>query len=478
MPSTKKSYQKKEVKKMQLFQDVINYILDLGSAIFVPLIILLLGLIAGMKFKKAFMSAITLGIAFTGMSMVIGFMSNAVSPASEALAKNTGLNLPALDLGWTGAASITWSWSYAFIFFAVVLGVNFIMLIFNWTKTLNVDMWNVWGKALTAYLVYFVSGSLLAGFVTAIIQVILELKMGDMFQRHIEDLTGIPLVTVTHLMNISAVLLLPINVIMDKIPFFNRRADTKALKKKIGIFSENSVMGFLIGLGLGLAAAYGVSGSLNLAIQIATAMALFPMISKMFMQSLSPLADAMSEMMKKRFKDREIYIGLDWPILAGRTEIWVAAILLVPVFIGYSIVLPGNAVLPLAGIINYSIAVGGLLLTGGNLVRMLIMGVISMPIYLYAATYLTPILTGLADRTGAVEGIQKGQQITWSSIEGPEFRILFAEAFKGNILGIIGSVLFIAMFVWLYKYMSKVKVPSQRYEEQGTQSTQVRATNG
>lgn len=463
---------------MQVFQDIINYILGLGSAIFVPLIILILGLVAGMKFKKAFMSAITLGIAFTGMSMVIGFMSNAVSPASEALAKNTGLNLPALDLGWTGAASITWSWSYAFVFFAVVLGVNFVMLILNWTKTLNVDMWNVWGKALTAYLVYFISGSLLAGFITAVVQVILELKMGDMFQRHIEDLTGIPLVTVTHLMNISAVLLLPINVIMDKIPFFNRRADTKALKKKIGIFSENSVMGFLIGLGLGLAAAYGVSGSLNLAIQIATAMALFPMISKMFMQSLSPLADAMSEMMKKRFKDREVYIGLDWPVLAGRSEIWVTAILLVPVFIGYAIILPGNAVLPLAGIINYSIAVGGLLLTGGNLVRMLIMGVISMPIYLYAATYLTPILTGLADRTGAVEGIQKGQQITWSSIEGPEFRILFAEAFKGNILGIVGSVVFIAMFVWLYKYMNKVKVPSQRYEEQGTPSTQVRATNG
>ena len=450
---------------MKIFQDIINYILGLGSAIFVPLIILILGLVAGMKFKKAFMSAITLGIAFTGMSMVIGFMSNAVSPASEALAKNTGINLPALDLGWTGAASITWSWSYAFVFFAVVLGVNFVMLLLNWTKTLNVDMWNVWGKALTAYLVYFISGSLLAGFATAIAQVILELKMGDMFQRHIEDLTGIPLVTVTHLMNISAVLLLPINVIMDKIPFFNKRADTKALKKKIGVFSENSVMGFIIGLGLGLAAAYGVSGSLNLAIQIATAMALFPMISKMFMQSLSPLADAMSEMMKKRFKDREVYIGLDWPVLAGRSEIWVTAILLVPVFIGYAIILPGNAVLPLAGIINYSIAVGGLLLTGGNLVRMLIMGVISMPIYLYAATYLTPTLTGLADKTGAVEGIKKGQQITWSSIEGPEFRILFAEAFKGNILGIVGTIIFVAMFVWLYKYMSKAKVPSQRYEE-------------
>lgn len=449
---------------MELFQSIIQYILDLGSAIFVPLIILILGLIAGMKVKKAFMSALTLGIAFTGMSMVIGFMSNAVGPASEALAKNTGINLPALDLGWTGAASITWSWPYAFVFFGVVIIVNIIMLVFNLTKTLNVDMWNVWGKALTAYLVYFISGSLIAGFITAIIQVILELKMGDMFQKHIEDLTGIPLVTVTHLMNISAVLLLPFNMIMDKIPFFNKKADTNALKKKIGIFSENSVMGFIIGLCLGLAAAYGISGSLNLAVQVATAMALFPMISKMFMQALSPLADAMSEFMKSKFKDREVYIGLDWPILAGRSEVWVTAILLVPVFIGYAIILPGNVVLPMAGIINYSIAVGGLLLTGGNLLRMLVLGVISMPLYLYGATYLTPVLTGLAEKTGAVEGIKKGQQITWSSIEGPEFRILFAEAFNKNIWGIVGCVMFILLFILLYKYMNKVPVPSKRYE--------------
>ena len=127
-------------------------------------------------------------------------------------------------MGWTGAASITWSWSYAFVFFAVTIGVNFLMLVLNLTKTLNVDMWNVWGKALTAYLVYFVSGSLVAGFITAIVQVILELKLGDMFQRHIQDLTGIPLVTVTHFMTSSAIVLLPFNMLMDKIPFFNRKA--------------------------------------------------------------------------------------------------------------------------------------------------------------------------------------------------------------------------------------------------------------
>lgn len=448
---------------MGAFQDIIQWILDLGSAVFVPLIIFILGIIAKMPIKRAFMSALTLGIAFTGMNLVIGFMSGAVAPASEAMAINTGISLPAIDLGWTGAASITWSWVYAFVFFAVQIGVNIILLALNWTKTLNVDMWNVWGKALTAYLAYFVSGKLWAGFLVAIIQIVLELKLGDIFQKHIEDLTGIPLVTVTHPMNLSAVFMLPVNKLMDYIPFLNKKADTEALRKKIGIFSENSVMGFIIGLLLGLAGAYSVSGSLNLAIQVATAMSLFPTVSKLFMQSLSPLADAMSEFMKTRFKDREVIIGMDWPILAGRSEVWVTLILLVPIFIGYSFILPGNAVLPIAGVLNYSIAVGGLLLTGGNLYRMLVLGAIFAPLYLYSATYLAPILTDLANTTGAVN-VPEGGLITWSSIELPELRILGAEAFNGELWAIGGLIVFLLLFIWLVKEMNTAKVPSKRYE--------------
>ena len=450
---------------MEIFQNVIQWILDLGSAIFVPLIIFVLGLLVGMNVKKAFISAITLGVAFTGMGMIIGFMSNAVSPASEALALNTGISLPALDLGWTGAASIVWSWGYAFTFFAVQIIINIIMLTLNWTKTLNVDMWNVWGKALTGYLVYYVSGHLWAGFLVAALQVVLELKLGDMFQKHIEDLTGIPMVTVTHCMNLSAVFMLPVNKVMDKIPFLNKKADTNALRKKLGIFSENSVMGFIIGILLGFAGAYSVSASLNLGIQVATAMALFPMVSKLFMQSLSPLADSMSEFMKKRFNNREVYIGMDWPLLAGRSEVWVTLILMVPFFIGYSLILPGNTVLPIAGVLNYSIAVGGLLLTGGNLARMMILGLIYLPLYLYSATYFAPILTGLANATKSVD-VEPGNLITWSTLEAPELRILFAETFNGNFLAIGGAVAFLLLFVWLYKTMMTQEVPSKRYESE------------
>lgn len=449
---------------MDILQNSIQWILNLGAGIFVPLLIFILGLMVGMKVRRAFMSAITLGVAFTGMNLIIGFISEAVQPASEALALNTGITLPALDLGWTAAASIAWAWVYIFLLFAIQIGLNIIMLSLNWTKTLNVDMWNVWGKGLTAYLVYYVSGYLWAGFLAAIIQMILEFKLGDMFQPHIEDITGIPLATVTHPMNLSAVLMLPLNKLMDKIPFLNKKANTEELQKKIGIFSENSVMGFIIGIALGFAGAYGISGSLNLGIQISTAMVLFPMVSKLFMQALSPLSEAMSEFMKKRFNDREVYIGLDWPILAGSSELWVTLILLVPVFIGYALLLPGNTVLPIAGVLNYSIAVGGLLITGGNIFRMLILGVISMPIYLYGSTYLAPILTEMASVTGAID-VAEGDLITWSSIEAPELRIFLAEAFSGNLWGIAAIVVYFGLFYWLYKEMSKTPVPSKRYED-------------
>ena len=336
------------------------------------------------------------------------------------------------------------------------------MLSFNLTKTLNVDMWNVWGKALTAYIVYFVSGQLWAGFLAAVVQIALELKLGDMFQRHVEDLTGIPLVTVTHPMNLSAAFMMPINKLMDKIPFLNVKADTDSLRQKIGIFSENSVMGFIIGFVLALAGSYSISDALNLGIQVGTAMTLFPMVSKLFMQSLSPLSDAMSDFMKKRFNDREIYIGMDWPVLGGRSEVWVTLILMVPIFIGYSLILPGSMVLPIASVLNYSIAVGGLLLTGGNLYRMLILGVITMPIYIYGSSYLAPILTGLAKSTGAVD-VPEGNMISWASIELPELRIFLAEAFTGKVWALIGLVAFLLCFYWLNKDMNKVQLPSERY---------------
>ncbi|KHD84719.1 PTS galactitol transporter subunit IIC [Heyndrickxia ginsengihumi] len=439
---------------MDVLQTVVNYVLNLGAAVFVPFIMLVIGLIVRMKAKDAISAAITLGIAFTGMSLVVSFMLDSISPAAQAFAHRTGINLTAIDGGWTSMASITWAWPLAFLMFPITIGVNALLLLLGWTKTLNVDMWNVWGKIFTAVLVNYISGNIYLAFAVAILQIVIELKIGDIWGKHVENLTGIPGVTVPHHMTILASLLYPINRLLDFFPIFNRKMDAGALKEKIGIFAENHIMGGIIGFLLGLVAGYGFSGSLILAVKAAAAMTLFPMVSKLFMQALSPISDGVSEFMRKHFGDRDIFIGLDWPILAGRNEIWVTAILLVPFELLFALILPGNDVLPFAGIINLSFVVAGLLLTGGNLLRMLVLGIISTPLFLYVATYFTPAITDLAKTTKVVK-VADGTALTWSTIENADFRFIFSQAANGNILGIIGAIIWLAIFVWFYKAKSK-----------------------
>ena len=440
---------------METLQTIINFILnDLGAAVFVPSLMLIIGLCMKMKFSEAFSSALTLGIAFTGMSILINYMMTSMGDAAQKLAENTGISLPAVDGGWPGMASISWAWPYAFLMFPLTIGINIILLALNQTKTLNVDMWNVWNKIFTAVMVSYISGSAIWGFVAASIQIILELKAGDIWGPEVEKLTGIPGVTVPHFVTLIATILFPIDELLKKIPFFNKPMDADSLKEKIGIFGENSVMGAIIGFLLGLASGYGVAGALQLAVQAATALTLFPMVSKLFSQALSPISEAISDFMKKKFEGKEVFIGLDWPILAGRNELWVAVIITIPVLLVMAIVLPGNQVLPFAGIINLSFVIGALLLTDANLGRMIFHGVISAPLFLYGATYFAPYITRLANETGAAT-VDKGKMLSWSTFEGPDIRYLFSTAFSGNIISIVLLVGWLALFYIMYQNKKK-----------------------
>ncbi|MGH2144025.1 PTS transporter subunit IIC, partial [Enterococcus faecalis] len=75
-------------------------------------------------------------------------------------------------------------------------------------------------------------------------------------------------------------------------------------------------------------------------------------------------------------------IGLDWPFLAGRAEIWAAANVSGPIMLFEAIVLPGNKLLPLGGIIAMGVTPALLVVTRGKLIRMVIIGAIELPVFL------------------------------------------------------------------------------------------------
>ena len=49
---------------MEMLATVFQGLLDLGAAVFLPIVLFIIGLIVGMKPGKAFSSALTLGVAF------------------------------------------------------------------------------------------------------------------------------------------------------------------------------------------------------------------------------------------------------------------------------------------------------------------------------------------------------------------------------------------------------------------------------
>ena len=121
--------------------------------------------------------------------------------------------------------------------------------------------------------------------------------------------------------------------------------------------------------------------------------------------------------MNKKFEDRTLVVGLDWPFMGGANEIWLAVFWAIPVTLLFSMFLPGNEILPFAGIVNNAIAVAAFLVTGGNIIRMLILVTLFAPAYLWVGTIMAPFISDLARSTGAV-ALKTGELISCSSIDG------------------------------------------------------------
>ena len=434
-----------------------GFLNSVGAAVFVPVIMIIMGLVVKMKVKDALSSGLLLGVAFTGMSMLISYMSGIIQPVGQAMLERVGIDLPILDGGWTTMAAIAWSWPYAVLMFPLMVVINIIMLTLNKTKVFNADLWNVWGKIFTAIGVEFLTGNILIAFLVAAVQIIFELSIADLYQEKIEELTGIPGVTCTHKMVFLTAIFYPIDKVLRKIPGLNKKSDAAALKEKVGIFAENHVLGFIVGCLFGILGGYNIGAILSLGVQAAMCLTLFPVISKYFMEALSPISEAISDYMNKKFEGKQLVVGLDWPFLGGSNEIWLAIIYSIPITVIFSFILPGNKLLPFAGIVNIALAVPAYLVTGGNLIRMLILCTIGCPVFLYVGTQFAAAITKLAVTTNAVQ-LGANQMISNSSIDGPWFTYAisqFLDFLNGNWVSLIMLVVWVLGYFYQMHDMKK-----------------------
>lgn len=383
---------------------ITNFITSLGSTVMLPIIILILGLILKMKLSKAIVSALTIGVGFVGLGLIIDLLSGALDPVAKALVERFGLDLTALDVGWPAASAIAFGTTIGALIIPIIFLFNIILLSLKLTKTLDVDIWNYWHFAFSGSIAYLWSGNnLIVGIVVALIHCFISFKIADITASKVQDFFNIPGISIPQAEATATVpIVFILDKIIDRIPVIKDiNINIENIQNKVGILGLPLVMGTIIGLILGLLSYGFKKDSLNLAIQMGAIMVLCPRIISIFMEGFAPVSEAAREFMQKRFKNQEFNIGLDSAIMIGHPTTILVSGILIPITLILAFILPGNKVLPFADLASITFSIAFVTpLVKGNFFRTLIYGIVIMVLLLYISTGFASSLTDIARNIG------------------------------------------------------------------------------
>ncbi|WP_338153471.1 hypothetical protein [Staphylococcus chromogenes] len=127
-----------------------------------------------------------------------------------------------------------------------------------------------------------------------------------------------------------------------------------------------------------------------------------------------------------------------------------------------AMILPGNLLLPLGGIIAMGLTPALLVVTRGKLIRMIVIGAIQLPIFLWSGTLIADFVTQTAKKVGAFpSGLSESTLISHTTMEGPIEKFLgflVGHASEGQVQFIIYALLaliaYLLLFLW-YAYEMK-----------------------
>ena len=387
---------------------VFSYIIGLGAAVMMPIIFTILGVCIGIKFGKALKSGLLVGVGFVGLSVITGLLTDSLGEPLKKVTEIYGLSLGIFDMGWPAAASVAYNTSVGAFIIPVCLAVNIVMLLTKTTKTVNIDLWNYWHFAFIGAVVYFACGNIWWGFFAAVICYIITLIMADLtadkFQKYYDGMDGISIPQPFCQGFVPFALV--INKILDKIPGFDKlNIDAEGMKKKFGIMGEPLFLGVIVGCAIGALACKdskelvnNIPPILGLGTKMGAVMQLIPRITSLFIEGLKPISDATRELIARKLKNSAgLNIGMSPALVIGHPTTLVVSLLLIPVVLFLSVILPGNQFLPLASLAGMFYLFPAVLpITKGNVLKTFIVGLVALIVGLYFVTNLAPHFTEAA----------------------------------------------------------------------------------
>ncbi|MDS0525814.1 PTS galactitol transporter subunit IIC [Clostridium sp. SHJSY1] len=378
---------------------VINYIVGLGTSVMMPIIFLFLGIIFGVKIGKSFKAALYVGIGFEGLNLVINLLLDNLGPVVTSMTNNLGVKLEVLDAGWPVASTVGWGSPIMVIGFISLLVVNFIMLVFKLTNTVDIDIFNYWLYLCIDAIIYAVTGSVAISIGIMVVLFAICLKVADLTAGKVSKEFGCEGISFPHVSALPwIVFTMAVDWFFEKIPFLRKiEVNPEKITKKFGVLGESTVIGFILGAAIGLLAKCDIGNILALAVKVSAAMVLLPRMVGILLEGLNVIKDAVELKLKQKFPNRKFYIGMDVAILAANPSVIATGLLMIPITLLLAIVLPYNKVLPFVDLSSllFLFTVGAAYCKK-DILRMLVAGIFMMAFALFAATNLADVYSQAA----------------------------------------------------------------------------------
>ncbi len=376
----------------------VGWLLSLGSSLLVMFVLIVLGLVFRVGWQKAVRGGITAGVGLAGLFLVVNVIISALQPAVAEMATRWGVEKTLVDVNWADAG-IAWGWPGVAGLIVTLLVVNILMLVLKLTKTLWVDVWSYWhGSALGGFVWALTGGNVLLGILAGVLYLVIGGLLSDRTAKMYQEFNDMPGIGVPCGTTVQAsIVAMPVVWLLDRIPGIKDwDASPEGIKKNFGIVGEPAVLGFLLGMIIGVFAYgntvgdFGMAKILGLGMNVAVMMVVLPRMVSIIAEGIVPITMSIVQYMRERFKDREIFVAVDCAVLLGHPAVMASAVILFPLSVALAAILPGVQMLPIASLAVIPFWAGAVVpYTKGNVVKTVIVLVIYSLPFMYFSTLTT-----------------------------------------------------------------------------------------
>lgn len=460
-----------------------------GAAIVVPVMIFIVSLFLKVSPKRAFFSALRAGVGLTGFGWVISAFTPLVTKYIQQMVDTAGLNLPIVDIGWQTGSLTAFSSSIGLSFFVFGLLIELLLFLFGITRVfVPSNLWNNFGYMIWGTMAYAATGNFILSFAFMIFVLLYSLIMSEVVAERWSEYYRVKNATINSIHNIETLIpALVLDPLWNLIGINKVKLNPESLKTKLGIFGEPMTLGFLLGMIIGilgslknLASLEAWGGILGFAMSLAAVMTIFPLITGVFASAFGPLAEAVEKNKKKESEEEDgladkkrWFIAVDDGVGFGEPATIIAGLILVPIMVLISLILPGNRALPVVDLIAIPFMIEAMIaVSKGNILKAILNGIVWFSLGLYAASALGPIYTEAVQQYGSVLPAGVVLIMSFNLLAHPLTALVFFAWISGNPLWIGVTIAVYLVFLFflrtkresIYAYLRKMADKNSGFE--------------